>query len=154
MATKIRLGNSHIYAVQEFCNNHSIVETSAVELEEMIGLPFRQTGKALSELDWELVKIGKKHFRKKNGSNKIFSSSAVKFGKIILEGFENHYQIYFVKKVEKLLEHNDFSNTKFLRKNLGISGIQAANLFKKLGWTAYTIAKDYTTYKRAGVFED
>jgi len=55
-----------------------------------------------------------------------------------------------IAQAQELLDQKNFSNTKFLRKKLNISGVRAANLFKKLGWTPYATSSDYTTYRRGG----
>lgn len=83
---------AYLYAVQEFCDNHGIVETSGKELEQMIGIPSKSITRCLSQLSWTKDTAVREVTWKKNGSQKIFTRMESRHGRKVFARFNEHFK--------------------------------------------------------------
>jgi len=87
-------GNTTMYyaAIQSFCIQHDIRETTAGELAEMTNHPKSACAHALSQLSWDKWRAGANYpfIWTRNGSIKLFQMTYQ--GKLILKRFNAHFQ--------------------------------------------------------------
>ena len=61
---------------------------------------------------------------------------------------EPHVSPELLQKADLFLQGKNFSNTRFLKKKLNISGCRAGAVFRRLGWKAYASTRNNRTYER------
>ena len=59
-----------------------------------------------------------------------------------------HVSPELLQEARFLLQGKNFSNTRFLKKKLEISGCRAGAIFRRLGWKAYSNTRSTRTYQR------
>jgi len=61
---------------------------------------------------------------------------------------EPHVSQEQLQEATHALRGKNYSNTRFLKKHLSISGVRAGAVFRRLGWEAYSRTTSSRTYRR------
>ena len=62
---------------------------------------------------------------------------------------EPHVSAELLQQASHALQGKNYSNTRFLKKHLNISGVRAGAIFRRLGWVAYSHTRSSRTYRRS-----